>query len=527
MSAHVDVRFTPADWVHAHARHEPGRVALVDGISHHEHTFGELATRIDAVVAWMRSVGVGRGDRVALLDTDSVDYVVAVIASMRVGSTIVPLNYRLARDELVNICRHADPVLVGVGGGYVDMVEPMSAVAPRLREVFGFDLDVGAGRLRNLAASGDQATVASPDVDWEDIVSMMFTSGTTGRPKGVLQSLRMVDRVTMSGVLDFRFRRDEFRYSASPMFHVAGLGCVYYGLARGFRSLVLPQFDAEALVEWLERGLTGFLAMPTMVDALLRLPRVSAGRFPNLRSIAYGGAPMRTELVRELIEVFGCDLFNSFGAGTEAGGQTMLYPEDHERALRGSPHLLGSIGRPMYGVELRLCDADLVDVESGEVGEIVTRSNTVMSGYLDDPGATASAMPDGWFRAGDMAWRDDEGYLYLATRKSEMIIRGGENVYPAEIETTLVDHPDVIDAAVFGLADTHWGEVVAAAVVIGAGCQLDVEGLQRHCRERLASYKVPVRIISLDELPRNANGKVQRHRLAEHFGAPDEEGNNA
>jgi acyl-CoA synthetase (AMP-forming)/AMP-acid ligase II len=218
---------------------------------------------------------------------------------------------------------------------------------------------------------------------------------------------------------------------------------------------------------------------------------------------------------RSAIEVFRCDFFNSFGAGTEAAGQTMFYPEDHLRAMAGEEHLLGSIGRPIYGVDLRLCDDELNDVPPGTVGEITTRSETVMSGYLDDPERTTQAVVDGWFRAGDLAWMDEDGFLFLAGRKSDMIIRGGENVYPVEIESVLAEHPSVAAAAVVDRPDEHWGEVVVAAIELRPGHRLDERELSRHCRERLAAYKVPVRFFAMESMPRNVNGKLQKFAVAD------------
>jgi acyl-CoA synthetase (AMP-forming)/AMP-acid ligase II len=249
-----------------------------------------------------------------------------------------------------------------------------------------------------------------------------------------------------------------------------------------------------------------------MVVALLDHP--DAGAVPALRSIAYGGSAMPPELVRRLHETFGCDLYNTFGAGTEGGGQTILRPADHRAAFAGRPHLLGSIGRPMFGVDLRLCDADGNEVGVGTVGEIRTRSDTVMSGYVGNPELTATKVVDGWIRSGDMAWRDDEGYLYLAGRVDDMILRGGENIFPAEIENVLVDHPTVAEAAVVGLPDQRWGQIVVAAVVAGPGAVPDPDELRAHCRSRLAGYKTPARVVVVAELPKNASGKTVRAALA-------------
>jgi acyl-CoA synthetase (AMP-forming)/AMP-acid ligase II len=237
--------------------------------------------------------------------------------------------------------------------------------------------------------------------------------------------------------------------------------------------------------------------------------------YPQLRSIAYGGSPITPALLREALDVFDCGFFNTFGAGTEAAGQCIFTPEDHLHALNGKEHLLGSIGRPVYGVELRLCDDDLNDVARGEIGEICTRSEWVMSGYLNDPERTAQAVVDGWFRAGDLAWMDPDGYLFLAGRRNDMIIRGGENVYPVEIEAVLADHQSVQAVAVIGLPDDHWGEIVAAVIELEPGSDLNEDELRQLVRSRLAVYKMPSTIVAMEpgEMPRNINGKVQKHLL--------------
>jgi acyl-CoA synthetase (AMP-forming)/AMP-acid ligase II len=223
--------------------------------------------------------------------------------------------------------------------------------------------------------------------------------------------------------------------------------------------------------------------VPTMIDSLLAELSVQEADFRGLHTIVYGGSPISPGLLRRALDRFGCDFINAFGAGTEAGIQTVLTPEDHRLALAGHEHLLGSIGKPALGVDLRLCDDDLRPVPDGEVGEIVTRADAVMDGYLGQPEETAKVLVDGWFRGGDLAWRDEDGYLYLAGRKKDMIIRGGENIYPAEVEDVLGGYPGVREVAVVGVPDEHWGETARAHVVIE------------------------------DDLPRNASGKVLKRDL--------------
>ncbi|MQA03262.1 MAG: AMP-binding protein [Streptosporangiales bacterium] len=242
-------------------------------------------------------------------------------------------------------------------------------------------------------------------------------------------------------------------------------------------------------------------------------PALQDKQVRTLESIGYGAAPMSPALLRRALDVFDCDFMNMFGAGTEAGLQTVLTPEDHRRALAGEEHLLGSIGKAGMGVALRLCDDDLNDVPDGTVGEIVTRSDACMSGYLDQPEETAKVLVDGWFRGGDLAYRDADGFLYLSGRKNDMIIRGGENIYPIEIEDVLSSHPAIHEVAVVGVPDERWGEVVRAHVVVAEGAAFDEDDVRAYARQRLAGYKVPA-IFQVDtDFPRNASGKVLKRAL--------------
>ena len=506
---------SPGNWVSRQARHAPHRRCLVSGDGT-VYTFGEINSRVNRLARALRDRGIVRHDRIAILATDSVDYMCLLLASMKLGTTYVPLNYRFAPSEVALLAKAGEFDAFVTMRRYGDFIGPVRSACRNLKLTASFDECDGLETIAGMIASVSDDSDVEVCTDSEDIVSLMFTSGTTGRPKGVMQSMRMIGQSSAAAIIDFGFGRDEFRYSASPMFHAAGMGCVYYGLARGFCSLILEQYDAGTLLHWMsDGGLTGALMMPTMLRALLDLEGVRERKYPALRSIAYGGSPITPALLREALDVFDCDFFNTFGAGTEAAGQAMFYPDDHLRALASEEHLLGSIGHPMYGVELRLVDEDMNDVAPGEIGEICTRSDSVMSGYLNDPERTARAVVDGWFRAGDLAWRDEEGFLFLAGRSTDMIIRGGENVYPVEIESVLADHPSIATVAVVGLPDAHWGEVVVAAIELARGAELDDAALREHCRARLAAYKVPSVIVVVDTLPRNVNGKVQKHLLIE------------
>jgi acyl-CoA synthetase (AMP-forming)/AMP-acid ligase II len=498
-----------ADWIRIHARNLPDRRCFVTDTG--ATTFREVNSRVNCVANELARMGVGKGDRVALFATDSPEYVETLLACMKLGAVYVPLNFRLAQPELQMLLRTAEAKVLFFSDRYTDMVRAVDV--PGLVATISYDSSSGDHSYSDLLARGADVEIDT-EVSDEDMVCLAFTSGTTALPKGVIHSQRMAKHMVMQCIIERRMTSTNFHYSAAPLFHVGGMLYALSGVARGHTSLILPAFDVDVVARWLASGeLDGVFLVPTMIDSLLQVEAVRTADYSRLQSIAYGAAPMSPALLRRAMDVFSCDFLNMFGAGTEAGLQTVLTPEDHRLALAGQEHLLGSIGKPGMGVDLRLCDDDLVEVADGEVGEIVTRSDAVMDGYLGQPEETAKVLVDGWFRGGDLAYRDKDGYLYLAGRKKDMIIRGGENIYPIEIEDVLSKHPSVREVAVVGVPDEHWGEIVRAHVVLEPGAAFDEADLRGYCRERLAGYKVPAIFAVEDDLPRNASGKVLKRDL--------------
>jgi acyl-CoA synthetase (AMP-forming)/AMP-acid ligase II len=508
----------PGDWVTVQARFTPQADFLVaaDGRT---RTYAEGEQRITRLARALRQIGIGRGDRVALLAVDSPEYVEVLLACMKIGATYIALNFRLSAAEIRTVLASSGARVIFHSARYQEIVDDCG---PRV--AVSFDRADGGGYEEFLASGPDGGELSAVTGD-DDILSISFTSGTTGTPKGVLQSQRMIKAVTQSGILELGLRPGDLILSGAPLFHAAGFGHLLYGAARGGASVVIPQWDADLALSWLGSGrVRHTLLVPSMIIQLLDHPRLAEADFSGLRSLMYGGAPMPTSVVRRMVEVFGCDLHNGFGAGTEAGGQLVLRPEDHRRALAGEEWLLGTIGRPAFGCDVKLLDPAGVEVPDGQIGVIASRGDTVMSGYLDRPDLTAQAVRDGWFVAGDLAWKDPEGFLHLAGRADEMIIRGGENVYPVEIEDVVGGHRAVAEIAVVGEPDPHWGQVVTAVVVLrdGHGAPSAAE-VKEHCRGRLASYKVPQRIVVVESLPRSPVGKIDKLRLREILAEKTEE----
>jgi acyl-CoA synthetase (AMP-forming)/AMP-acid ligase II len=506
-------RLSAGHWIGAVGACYPERPAFVTDAG--ARTFATVAARVNRLARAMRARGLEKGDRLAIVATDSVEHIEVVLACLATGVVFCDLNFRLRPGELAAIVAMAEPSWIVVEARYAGLADELRGqVEPRPQLVLIDGHPADPWSVQGMIADIDDPSEVEVQAHGEDIVSIAFTSGTTGIPKGVLQSERMIRSMVYSCIHEARVRNGSFRYNGPPLFHLAGIGAALYGMVAGATTLILPQFEAPVVLRWLQHGgITDTLLVPTMLSSLLQQPDVGACGYDDLRTILYGGAPMTPALLRRVIEVFDCDLFNLFGAGTEAGGQATLYPEDHVAALEGRPELLESVGRVIPGVQVRLVGDDLVEVPRGELGEILVRTETSMSGYLGQPELTAHTVVDGWIRTGDVARMDADGYLFLASRRTEIIIRGGENIYPNEVEGVLEEEASVRAAAVVGWPDAHWGELVVAVVAPSGPGGVDAHAAMRRCVERLAGYKVPSRLVVVDDLPTTSAGKVDRRAV--------------
>jgi long-chain acyl-CoA synthetase len=490
------------DVVREHAARRGDHVAIRAG--DRALTYTQLDERSNRLAQALRVLGVREGARVAHLDRTGPEVVELLFATSKLGAVVVPLNWRLAPRELRAIVGDARPHVVLAGEAYADVAADLA----REPEV----VVLGDTYERLLAAHDpiDPGGRGAPG----DTVLQMYTSGTTGVPKGVLTTQRNLAAAAASSML-WRFDQDTISATPLPMFHVGGIGWAYLGLWNGATTILIRDFVPDAVLETFEReSVTNAVLVPTMLQRLTAVEGAAERDYSALRSIAYGASPITTPVLKAALRTFRCQLFGVYGLTESTGGVVQLDPDDH--APEGPrEHLLRAAGKPLPWVELRVVDPQTgMDSARHEVGEVWLRAPNVMAGYFGRPEETANALThDGWLRTGDGGYLDDDGYLFLTDRIKDMIVSGGENVYPVEVEEALAHHPDVAEVAVIGVPDDRWGETVKALVVARSERRPTPEELVAFARERLAGYKLPRLIEFVDDFPRTPSGKVLKREL--------------
>jgi acyl-CoA synthetase (AMP-forming)/AMP-acid ligase II len=479
-------------------RREPDRHALVFGDA--RRTYAELDRRSARLGSALASAGITPGDRVALLLHNRIEFVESLLACHRLGAIAVPINFRLAQDEVAFILDDS-----GAAALICDCPSPVDA---RVKMVF----EVGEQYEQAIAAALSPAEPAA--LSEEDPALMCYTSGTTGRPKGAVLTHRNLVASTLSWIHEMRAEPDDVWLSGQPLFHIGGINGLLPFLTLGATVIIAPstRFDPQAALRLIERhAVTMCIFVPTQWDAICESGVVEEIDRRRLRVAMWGASPARRRTLESMAETFPqAEIVSAYGQTEMSGATTLLKGPDATRKM-------GSVGKPMFGVELRVVDEQLRDVADGEVGEIVYRGPNVMRGYHGQPEATAECFADDWFHSGDLARRDQEDYLWLVDRKKDLIVSGGENVYPAEVERVLLEHPAVADAAVIGVPHARWVETPLAIVVSRGEVEADEAELIAHCRRHLAGFKKPSAVVVVDALPRNAAGKVLKRQLRDAY----------
>ncbi len=461
------------------------------------------------------------GARVALLSKNSPAFFELWFAAAKVGAVLVPVNFRLAPPEVAFVANDAGAELLLVSREFYPLIEKVAGQLSSVRRVVALDGGHASwpdyeGWLRAQPASDPALSLSSGEC-----AIQMYTSGTTGHPKGAQLSHANLLTLLPGALEQFGSWHDaDVNLVCMPLFHIGGSGWGLVGMYRGVESVLMREFDPPAILAAIETfRVTKAFLVPAMILFLLQAPQSRTTDFSSLELIAYGASPAPLDLLRQALKVFGCGFAQLYGLTETTGAITYLPPEDHgEHAVER----LKSCGKPMLGVELRVVDALGNDVPVGEVGEVVCRTPQVMLGYWNLPEATARAIRNGWFHTGDAGYLDQDGYLYIYDRVKDMIVSGGENIYPAEVESALYGHPGIADVAVIGVPDDKWGEAVKAVVVGKPGAELSEADLIAFARERIAGYKVPRSIDFVDALPRNPAGKILKRELRKSYWANQE-----
>ncbi|HYB32357.1 MAG TPA: fatty acyl-CoA synthetase [Steroidobacteraceae bacterium] len=502
----------------------PEKTALVYGPQ--RYSYRELDATINGAAGALAAHGLARGDRVALLSHNNDAWVVLFFALARLGVISVPINFMLNAAEVAYILEHCtarglivEDRLRGIAEAALGRARTqitLRAVIRQDRAPVPPGWDDVAQWLRAASAPGAPVTVAE-----EEPIQIMYTSGTESRPKGATLSSRNYLAQYLSCIVDLEAGADDVDLHPMPLYHCAQLHAFLSpGLFLGSTNVLLPAADPAQILAAIERErVTRLFCPPTVWIGLLQHADFGARDLTSLTKGYFGASAMPTEVIRELARRLpALELFNCYGQTEMAPLTTVLKPRDQLRKL-------GSVGRPVVNVETRIVDDEDRPVPAGTVGEIVHRGPQVMLGYWKDADQSAAAFRNGWFHSGDLGVFDQEGFLRVVDRKKDMIKCGGENVASREVEEVLYQHPDVAEAAVVGVPDPRWIEAVAAAVVLRPRAGVTPGGLIGFCRERLAGYKTPKRIVLLERLPKNASGKILKRELrAQLAAAPDAQG---
>lgn len=485
-----------AYWITKRATINPNRIAIIT--EHEQFSYKDLDLQIrTAALFLVKRLGVKKGERIAILSQNRLEYIVLLFAIAKIECVAVPLNIRLTENEL-------EYQLNDSGTKYLFAEKPLWNIAESLR--MGTSIEV-VTQLDNLTQYKETEDFSFNKVNESAPFIICYTSGTTGKPKGAVLTQANMFWNAMNNVLAIDITSKDRSIVLLPLFHIGGIGLFALPTLFAGGSVIIPgKFDPSKALAMIEKyQATIVMGVPAIHDALIRCPLFNQVKMNSVRWFYNGGAPCPPKLIKDFIDkgfLFG----QGFGMTETSPTIFMLSQEDAKRKI-------GSIGKPVFYSEYKLLNSQGTEAKNGDIGELVVRGPNVMKEYWNNPDATKETIQDGWLFTGDLARADEEGFLYIVGRRKDMIISGGENIYPLEIEQVIGQLSDVKETAVVGVEDATWGEVPVAFIAKKEGSPLDEKAIREHCRSYLGKYKVPKEIVFLDELPKNATGKIQKSRL--------------
>lgn len=507
---------TLADIIRVHGKGRPDQLCMIDGAT--ELTWKDLYERTQRVANGLRALGVGSGDRVAFLEKNSIAHFELLFGAALVNAVCVDVNWRLAPPEVEYIVNNAEAKVLVVGSEFTAIAD---AIAPNLT-TSKKTLVIGEhATFENWNTWLEAQELGDPGIQQtaDDIAFQLYSSGTTGLPKGVLLSNENL--FAISELIDdiWAMDPDSINMAAMPLFHIGGGGWAVAGMTKGCVTVVVRDMIPSEIVRLIgEKRITHTFLVPVVLQMMAAVPGADTADYSSLEVIAYGASPISEAVLARSVELFKCKFWQAYGLTETTGAVINLPPEDHDPNGKNK-HRLRSCGVPGPGVEVRIVDNDTnTDCEVGEVGEIWIRTKQNMVGYWKRPEDTAKAItPDGWFKSGDAGYVDADGYVYIHDRVKDMIVSGGENVYPAEVENVLMSHPGIADVAVIGIPHDKWGETAMAIVVKNPEVAVSEEEIIAFSHERLAKFKCPTRVEWIAALPRNPSGKILKKDLREPY----------
>lgn len=507
---------TLGDYTAYHARFTPTRVAL--SYQGYETNYAQLEDDAARVAGGLLSSGVGRDERVVYLGKNSDDYFVALFGTVKAGACFCPLNWRLSKPELETVLADTEAVFAFVEPEFAELWSQILADTGRSIKTQAVDREQGADDPFRIWFAAHSAR-SLPNVALESGAIQLYTSGTTGDPKGVvithdnLNHMRLCEH--FESALEWH-PQDRFLV-ALPNFHLLAIGLSLQSIYNGMAVLVDRQFEPGAALKSIgELKPTISAFAPAMIQMLLDHPAAAGTDFSSLRIVMYAGSSISLGLIKRALEAMPCEFMQFYGATETSGAVTLLRPNEHDLE---NENRLKSCGRPLPLIELRIVDEEGCEVAEGVPGELLIRSPSLASGYWKKPEQTASTFDNGWYHSGDIAIRDSEGLFYIHDRLKDMIVSGGENIYSTEIESVLSTHPEVAAVAVIGVPDDRWGEAVKGCVVRRADSDVDEESLLAFCRDKLAGYKIPKSIDFHETFPMTGSGKIAKKDLRAPFWA--------